>query len=246
MLQTMSTLGIFATLAFLVLILFILYSFINSYKATRSNIYLLLLLAFFVFYTNSLISPIPVPLKAIFWIIAGFAVGSARNTSFATEVREVLVRTLFPSIAIGLVLILAVFSFLPSFVKLNVALMNNRENKAIHYSASSQLPCIVYANAQLILVERSKKNLIEAANQILRDNPRCLDALGYLANEALHRRDYQTAKPYIYQLLDVAPARQSVVRLAAIYAMGAGDENLKHLLTSQGLKLGILTQSQIK
>jgi hypothetical protein len=62
----------------------------------------------------------------------------------------------------------------------------------------------------------------------------------------MSQKNYAKARPYIYQLLDVAPARNSVVRLAAIYAMAAHDEPLKELLTSQGLRLGILTVSSLK
>jgi cytochrome c-type biogenesis protein CcmH/NrfG len=87
---------------------------------------------------------------------------------------------------------------------------------------------------------------VHAAQIILRNHPRCIDALSFLAQDSLSRKDYRSAKRFIYQLLDVAPARQSVVRLAAIYAMGAHDEPLKNVLTSQGIKLGLFTESQIK
>jgi len=246
MLQTMSTLGIFATLAFLVLILFVVYSFIDSYKATKSNIYLLLLLSFFVFYTNSLISPIPLPLKVIFWAVAGFAVGSVRHTSIEKSNSFIFVGTRITVGILGAALLFALYSFVPSFVKINSALGGISNGKSVHYTVSDKLPCVVYSSTQLNLVERSHGNTLLAASKILRNNPRCLDALGYLANVALHNRDYPSAKPFIYELLDIAPARKSVVRLAAIYAMGAGDEKLKNLLTSQGLKLGILTESQLK
>jgi len=246
MLQTMATLGIFATLAFLVLILFVIYSFIDSYKATKSNIYLLLLLSFFIFYTNSLISPIPLPLKVIFWAIAGFAIGSVRHTAIEKSGSLIFVGTRITAGLLAAALLFALYSFVPSFIKVDSALGQINSGKSIHYTVSDTLPCVIYSSTQLNLVERSQGNTVIAASKILRNNPRCLDALGYLANVALHNRDYRSAKPFIYELLDIAPARKSVVRLAAIYAMGAGDENLKNLLTSQGLKLGILTQSQIK
>jgi cytochrome c-type biogenesis protein CcmH/NrfG len=89
-------------------------------------------------------------------------------------------------------------------------------------------------------VAASEGNQIQGAKQILDAHPRCLDALGYLANEAISRNDYAAAKPYVYSLLDVAPARQSVVRLASIYAIETKDQELQKLLSGQGIKLGLL------
>jgi hypothetical protein len=246
MLQTFATLGIFATLIFLLLLLMVIYSAIDLYVTTRDNKYLILLLAFFVFYTNALISPITLPNKAIFWLIAGFLIGENARLSTYKNVRVLEVRTWIPSSLIAIVLVLALVNFLPPFAKINSALELNNAGKKFSYKVSDSLPCIVYANAQLSLVQKSGGDVKSSAEAILRNHPRCLDALNFLAQEALSRKDYEAARPYIYQLLDVAPARNTVVRLAAIYAMGAGDEQLKNLLTSQGLKLGILTQSQLK
>ncbi len=245
MMQTMATLGVFATLAFLVLALFVIYGLIDLHKKTGSNVYLLLLLSFFVFYTNSQISPIPTPVKAIFWLVAGFVIGYSRKVKEPSAEPGLMIPTRLPMIAMSSLLILALYSFIPGYVKVNSALAEEHQGKRGAYSIDAKLPCIVYTNAQLNLVARAGQDVKEAAEEILTNHPRCIDALGYLANEALNRRDYREAKPYVYQLLEVAPARQSVVRIAAIYAMGAGDEDLKNLLTSQGLKLGILTESQL-
>jgi uncharacterized protein HemY len=56
----------------------------------------------------------------------------------------------------------------------------------------------------------------------------------------MSRKDFVAAKPHIYSLLDVAPARQSVVRLASIYAIETKDQELQKLLSDQGIKLGLL------
>ena len=246
MLQTFATLGIFATLAFLALILLVLFSAIDLYAATRNRRYLFLLLAFFIFYTNALISPITLPNKAIFWLIAGFIIGENLCQKAPELNRVVEIRSWIPSSLIALVLISALTIFAPSFIRINSALAANNSGQKVNYLASDSLPCIVYTSAQLNLIQKSGGDVLHAAQVILRNHPRCIDALSFLAQESLGRKDYRSAKPYVYQLLDVAPARQSVVRLAAIYAMGAHDEPLKNVLTSQGLKLGILTQSQLK
>jgi hypothetical protein len=246
MMQTFATLGFFATLAYLLLILAVLYAAIDLYLRRSEKRYLLLMLAFFIFYTNALISPITLPHKAIFWLIGGLLLGANFRDKAQTEVAT---RSAFSWISTGIALSMLAYSlvlFLPSFATFNSAVASENSGESISYQVSNSLPCVAYAGAQLHLIEKSDGDPIAAANTILRNHPRCLDALTFVAQEALSRRDYPAARPAIYQLLDVAPARQSVVRLAAIYAMGAGDEPLKKVLTSQGLKLGILTESQLK
>ena len=246
MLQTFATLGIFATLTFLALIVIVLFSAIELYAATKNRRYLILLLALFIFYTNALISPITLPNKAIFWLISGYLVGENLRQKKEFSARYLEIRTWIPSTVVALTLLYAVATFTPSFLSINAALAANNSGQKVSYKVSDSLPCIVYTNVQLNLIQKSGGDVRAAAEAIGRNHPRCLDVLSVLAQEALSKKDYTRAKPYIYQLLDVAPARQSVVRLAAIYAMGSGDEYLKRILTAQGLKLGILTQSQLK
>lgn len=246
MLQTFATLGIFATLAFTLLILLVIYSAIDLYAATRNLRYLILLLAFFVFYTNALISPIPLPNKAIFWLIAGFLIGENMRQKVHASNFFISIRAWMPASFISITLILALALFAPPFMRLNSALAANSAGEKVSYQPSASLPCIVYANAQLKLVQKSGGDIKAATQLIERNHPRCIESLSYLAQDYLSKKDYAAAKEYVYQLLDVAPARQWVVRLAAIYAMGANDEYLKNILTSQGLKLGLLVQSQLK
>jgi uncharacterized protein HemY len=163
-----------------------------------------------------------------------------------TSGRILSVPTVIPASLISLVVVVALTIFVPPFMRLNAALASNHSGEKISYEPSDSLPCIVYAHMQLNLVDKSGGDVKGAAQVIDRNHPRCLESLSYLAEDALSKNDYPSAKRYIYQLLDVAPARQYVVRLAAIYAMKAGDDNLKNILTSQGLKLGILTETQLK
>jgi len=246
MLQTFATLGIFATLAFALLILLAFYSAIDLFAATRNKRYLILLLAFFIFYTNALISPIPLPNKAFFWLLAGFLIGENLRQKVHSSGNFISMRAWIPASFISITLILALALFAPPFTRLNSALAANFAGEKVSYQASGSLPCIVYANAQFNLVQKSGGDINTAAQLVERNYPRCIEALSFLAQNYLSKKDYPSAKRYIYQLLDVAPARQWVVRLAAIYAMGANDEYLKNVLTAQGLKLGLLVQSQLK
>jgi len=240
MMQSFATLGIFSTLAFLIIILMVIYSCINLINRKGGGIYGYLLIAFLVFYTNSLISPVTLPNKALFWVVAGFVIGEdlrSRNKATSEITKQVLLPIVAITAAISLV-ITSVFAF--SFLTLNSALATKREGGRVQYVATQSLPCVVYSNAQVGLVDKSGGDVVAASQRILETHPRCLDALGLLANAYLAKEDYVGAKPIIYQLLDVAPARKSVVRLAAIYALGAKDQEMQQILAAQGFKLGLL------
>ena len=248
MMQTLGTLGIFATLAFFVVIMLVIFALIDLYKKTNNKTYLALLLSFIVFYTNSLISPITLPNKAIFWAICGFALGYvARERSAAQPATPRISRFALPAISAFSILVIAagLFSFLPGFIKINQALSANRAGEKVSYEVVNTLPCIAYANAQINLALQSGTQPIDSGEKILRNYPRCLDALAVIVQHHFQNGDFRSAKPYIYQLLDVAPARQSVVRLAAIYATKTNDEYLKNLLTNQGFKLGFYTPKDL-
>ena len=240
MMQTFATLGFFATMAFLVLTLLAIYSLINLILREDRTKYSLLLISFIAFYTNSLISPMTLPNKLIFWAIAGFAIGQdLRTREFSARgTLKFPVRTL--SVVAALAIAIPAALFANSFFTLNSALSKIGKSEPVSYKVSTFLPCIIYTGAQLGAVSASGGNPIEATREILESNPRCLDALGFLANDAIFRKDYAAAKPYIYALLDVAPARQTVVRLASIYAIETKDKELQSLLSSQGIKLGLI------
>ena len=240
MMQTFATLGIFSTMAFLALVLLTIYSLINLILRDDRNKYSLLLISFIAFYTNSLISPMTLPNKAIFWAIAGFAIGQDLRTREFSAKHPVQIPIRITSALAALVIAIPTVTFANSFFALNAALSSIKLNKPVKYEVSTNLPCVIYFNAQLKAIEASGGDPIQATKKILKRHPRCLDALGVLANETMSRRDYVAAKPYIYSLLDVAPARQSVVGLASIYAIETKDQELQKLLSDQGVKLGLL------
>jgi hypothetical protein len=244
MMQTFATLGIFSTMAFLALTLLTIYSLINLILREDRNKYSLLLISFIAFYTNSLISPMTLPNKALFWAIAGFAIGQDLRTRDFSAKRPIQVPVRVLSIVAALVIAIPTAAFANSFFALNAALSKMKLNEPVKYEVSTNLPCVIYINAQMRAVAASEGNQIQGAKQILDAHPRCLDALGYLANEAISRNDYAAAKPYVYSLLDVAPARQSVVAIAAVYAVEAKDIELQALLSSQGIKLGLIPESK--
>lgn len=244
MMQTFATLGFFSTMAFLALILLVISSLINLILRDDRNKYGLLLISFIAFYTNSLISPMTLPNKLLFWAIAGYAIGRDLGTRefSARNPLRLPIRTAAAVAAVAIALPAGAFSY--SFIQLTSALSKLENAKPINYQVSPYLPCVIYINAQLEAIQGSRGDPRKAAQKILQHHPRCLDALGYLANEAIYRKDYAEAKPYIYSLLDVAPARQSIVRLASIYAIENKDRELQALLSAQGIKLGLISNRE--
>ena len=240
MMQTFATLGIFSTMAFLALTLLTIYSLINLILREDRNKYSLLLISFIAFYTNSLISPMTLPNKVLFWSIAGFAIGQDLRTRDFSAKRPIQIPIRVVSALAALVIAVPTVAFANSFFALNTALSKMKLNEPVKYEVSTNLPCVIYFNAQLKAIEASGGDPIQATKKILERHPRCLDALGVLANEAISRKNFAAAKPHVYALLDVAPARQSVVRLASIYAIETKDKDLQKLLSDQGIKLGLL------
>lgn len=244
--QSFATLGLFATLSLLILILLVAYAAIDLFFENREVKFLLVLLAFLSFYTNSLISPITLPHKAIFWALGGYLLGEQARRGLTRTIGISIFRFRTISILLFIPLFAALYIFTPAILKFNSAITHANRGHLTSYETSNALPCVAYAGAQMNLVSRVGGDVIEAAYSITRNHPRCLDSLSVLAQEALSQKNYTLARGYIFQLLDVAPARQSVVRLAAIYAMEANDQELKEILTSQGIKLGILSEDLLK
>jgi hypothetical protein len=241
--QTFATLGIFSTIAFFTAILLFAFATIDLYFHTRNRRYLIILTSFFVFYTNAAISPITLPHKAIFWALAGYVVGEVARLKLLPVISISRAKVSTLSVVFATVLALALTLFLPPALALNQAIAKNQVGQPYRYTASGVLPCSIYASAQIQLVAKSGGDVDAAALTILRNHPRCLDVLSFMAEKLIHEKKYLQARPFILQMLDVAPARQSVVRIAAVYAMKTNDQELKNLLTSQGVKLGLLKET---
>jgi len=174
------------------------------------------------------------PNKFLFWAVAGYVIGSAqRIRPLRVWTSEVATRA-----------VVGVMAAVILFVTANFAWADYRfiySGKS--YTPSPYLPCTLYFNQELGKSTSDPAVALREANSEVTNNPRCLDAQFLLANVYLKESDLVAAKRPIYALLDIAPARHEVVRLAAIYALRAKDKDLQNLLITQGLNLGVLTQS---
>jgi O-antigen ligase len=244
MVQTLSTLGIFAIIAIVILIVALIRSLIVLAETNPElkRRYAIFGLFFFIYLTNSLISPITLPNKFAFWALAGYVIGQAALISDGVELPKF-------SQAIPALMILVVAFTTVQFTTANLKFMIQQDQatfkKNVNYTYSAWLPCNINFNAQLALATDSGTDPMKVASQAVSTNPRCIGAQELLSIGYLQKADYKSAKPHVYQLLDLAPGRQEIVRIAAEYAVRSKDTTMQSILVRQGIRLGIVKAKQL-
>ena len=247
--QSFATLGIFSMLAFAALLLVLIRSlFINYQKyPNHRKIFYWLGAFYFLFITNSNISPITLPHKFLFWALAGFSIGAAYSHGVITNSRRVIQIPLRSGAAFLAVLSLFIAgNFAYAQYKFSSSLAMVARQEVPDYKFSSYLPCIFYFEAQtgidsFKMSETDKQAVVKRnATKQLSLNPRCIGAKLSLTRVAFNERDIPNAKKLVYELLDQAPARRDVLSLGAIYAITQNDYALQKKLVSQGQKLDLI------
>lgn len=239
--QTLATLGILGTLAFVLLLALLVRSFCilderkrhNRYKYAAIGLYL------FVFTTNAAISPITLPHKYLFWALAGFIVGDAyRNTQMIFNLRY---RVISASLVAALILptTYVLVNFVPAqlkFLQANEKFVADPTQK-IDLKYNNFLPCLIYyPNMSRIFNKQGEKELIIFTQDQIKGNPYCIDAWLNLAKIAYNQGDLPVMKEIIYKLIEIAPSRGEVINLAALYANKADDDSLDDLVDKQLMK----------
>ena len=242
--QSFATLGLINVLIFTALWILLIRSLvINIFmRPEHRNTYLVLGAYFLIFATNSMISPITLPNKFIFWALAGFVIGSAA----VIEAKSISARTLK-----GLKGISALMAAVVAFVAINFSLAQlsfanalielKKDPKQVRYNYNPYLPCVIYFPAQLDLAAISQQSSkLQIASEQIKNNERCLYAQMFMAETAIANQDWQPAKLLVNNILEIAPARREVISIAAIYALKSGDQELQKRLVSQGEFLGLI------
>jgi hypothetical protein len=244
MVQSFATLGLVNVLIFTALWIVLIKSLvINIFKRPEyRNLYLIIGAYFLIFATNSMISPITLPNKFIFWALAGFVIGSAATVESKVisiekfNFSKALVGVL--ALCVGFVAInfaLAEMSFINSLKSLS------KDQKTVSYSFNPYLPCVIYFPAQRDLASlNGNESRIQIANEQIKNNERCIAAQIFLAESAIANKDWKPAKVLVNNILQLAPARREVISLAAIYAVRADDKELQKRLVAQGEFLGLI------
>lgn len=242
MVQSFATLGLVNVLIFTALWILLIRSLVtNIFKRPEyRNLYLALGAYFLIFASNSLIGPITLPHKFIFWALAGFVIGTAAtaeskvisaNASKFTKGLSALVALCIAFVTINFAM--AQLSFVTSLQTLS------KDQKAVSYNFNPYLPCVIYFQAQRDLASiTGEKEKLEIANEQVKKNERCIAAQILLAENAIANKDWRSAKELVDHILKLAPARREVISLAAMYAVRANDKELQRKLVAQGEFLG--------
>ena len=241
--QTLATVGIFGTIAFLFLLALVIRSFLvlwDSRSIDRTSLFALGLF-FFIYLTNSFVSPITLTHKFIFWAVCGFIVGQVyRLPSRRSERRNS--QKLLP---ISVLAIFALMATLFAQAQLNYLTHIERyaaDNSIVQeYKASPLLPCFMYFDAELLMAKNlGPESAQELAREELASNPRCVAAQIHLTKAAVNAGELTGLKELVYRLFEIAPARNDTISLGMYYANRTGDVTLKGALEKQMKALGLV------
>ncbi len=238
--QTLATLGIVGIIAFVLLLALLVRAFCildqrdpkNRYRYAAIGLYL------FVFTTNAAISPITLPHKFLFWALAGFIIGEAyRGVSVNRNLRyKVISAALIPALIMPTAYTLV--NFVPAQLDYLRATDKAVSGQRIDLKYNNFLPCIIYYPSIASMISKNgEKDLIIFAQDQIKGNPNCIEAWITLAKISYNQGDLPVMKKIIYELIEIAPSRQQVINLAALYANKAGDEYLDDLVDKQLMKL---------
>jgi hypothetical protein len=240
--QTLATLGILGIIAFVLLLILLVRSFCilderypkDRYRYAAIGLYL------FVFTTNAAISPITLPHKYLFWALAGFIIGQAyRGVVTAPKLRHKVTGAALIS-ALILPTIYVLVNFIPaqlSYLRATDKAANSPTER-VDLKYNNFLPCIIYyPSIASMISQNGEKELIILSQDQIKGNPNCVEAWVNLAKIAYNQGDLPVMKTIIYELIEIAPSRQQVINLAALYANKAGDEYLDDLVDKQLMKL---------
>jgi O-antigen ligase len=242
--QTLGTLGIAGTLAFIVLIAFVVRAiaiFYDCHETNRKELFGLSLFLF-VYLTNSFVSPIVLSHKYLFWAACGYLLGRAYLSPQPSEKPSQKPLLVF----LGSSTLLSLF-IIVNFVIGQLNWLVNVEKYAadnsskITYTSSKYIPCQQYFDAELIINSSNGNEVVKKmAQDRISHSPRCVPAEILLAKIAFNEGDYATSRKHIDKLLVIAPARNEVIRLAITLSNKTKDVEFQKKLGQHLGSLGLI------
>ena len=227
--QTLATLGIFGSLAFLFFIALLIRSILIIWDRRIIDRRTLFAFSLFIFtyLTNSFVSPITLTNKYLFWAVGGFLVGQVYRKRQKLSIQRVGIRVVALTSS-TLLIVASVF-----FIQGQLNYMTHVEQYAkdnrplIDYTPSPVLPCFMYFDAEaLMLNSQGNQAVLDLATNELASNPRCVSANIVFAKYAVATGDIDSLKSYAYRLHEIAPARGKSIEYGMYYATKAGDQGL--------------------
>ena len=241
--QTLATVGLLGTAAFLFLIALVIRSFLiiwDTRAIDRKSLFALALFLF-IYLTNSFVSPITLTHKFIFWAICGFIVGQVYRLPSRRSERKASQRAL-PLSALALLLPITLLFAQAQLNYLTHIEKYAADNSVVQeYKASPLLPCFMYFDGELLMVSNlGLESAAELAREELANNPRCVAAQIHLTKAAVNAGKVEGLKELVYRLFEIAPARTETISLGMYYANRTGDATLRGALEREMKALGLV------
>jgi O-antigen ligase len=238
--QTLATLGILGTLALLFFLALLIRSLLIQWdRNPGQRRYLFALgLYFFVYLTNSFVSPMAIPAKYLFWALGGWVIG---QTYLKQSLRLRSIKIPVAILMTTCLLILVNFSiaqwrYSTAFEKYAV-----NQKSSSDYKFNPFIPCFMYFEGKFHILENEKLDEIQTlAREQLDANPRCVSARIILAQIYQGTGDMDALEYQVSQLLEIAPYRTEVLRMGIEYANKAGDADMFNELQRRFAELGLV------
>jgi hypothetical protein len=246
--QTLATVGIVGAILFFALIVILVRSFLLLLERNPQykNGYYALALFLFIYFTNSMISPITLPNKYLFWAISGFIIGLAHhsnpdksqrfgsNSHFSQSLIALgLVATLFVGVQFTLAQV--------KFIHWSESSGTN-PNARVKAEISAYLPCAMYFyRIAEINLNQGDARLEKISRDQVAINSRCLNAQEKLADLGYNSGNMVETRKRIYTLIDLAPSRRDILDLATLYAIRDKDLKLQGIIAEQLSRMGVKT-----
>jgi O-antigen ligase len=243
--QTLATLGILGSIAFALLLGLLVRSIliIDQRKLMNRKLLAILGLYLFVYLTNATVSPITLPNKFLFWAIAGYLVGLAYRSG-SSEIKLSSFNKFSVPILVSILMVINLFIAV-NHVGAQITFMKNWEKFAKNQSSkidikyNKYLSCTMfYDNIAMMINNQGNQALEDLSNSQVKANPRCVDAQINLAKLNYNKGNLAGMKLNVYELTRIAPNRDEVLALAAVYAAKSGDKELAVKVNKQYQKLG--------
>ena len=242
--QTLATLGLLGTIAFLVLISILIRAILvlwDSERIPRINTFLLSLF-FFVYLTNAFVSPMTFPAKFLFWAVAGWVIGQVYlKQNIRNQISKTQLKLLSGVLALVIFFIGGNFTLAQLRYATAYESFIKNPNSKINYTFNPYIPCFMYFDGQFKMLNSQGLDQLKVLAQTqIHENPRCVAAHLVLAQVAKAQNDLPSYKNEIYRLVEIAPARSQVLNLALEYANTYKDYKLLNRLKQIIKELNLL------
>lgn len=241
--QTLATVGILGTLAFLFLIALVIRSLLilwDSHSINRKALFAIGLYIF-IYLTNSFVSPITLAHKYLFWAVCGFVIGQVYRLPSRKSEKSATSK-LIP-LSTGTIFIVIATYFAQANINYLTHIEKYAENNSVvlDYKPSPFLPCFMFFDAEMLMAKNSGvERATEVAEEELANNPRCVAAQIYITEKAVNSGNLNGLGSKVYRLFEIAPARNQTISLAMYYANRAGDSKLRTALEKEMKSLGLV------